>query len=393
MHFGFFHIPHDITKKRSYSELVGELRELAVLCDEGGMDVFWLGEHHFSIWGRELSPNPILLSADVAARTERIKIGLAAAIITFWHPLRLAEDLATLDHLTGGRLIIGVGRGNYGLEATNLNPDADPNNPAQNFAVFDETLQILKKAFTEERFSHKGTYYTYPAPGFSADMAHTVDDPAYADPDSGELVKLTTLPRPRQQPHPPMWIVVNSPLSIQHAAENDCGIIMWRQTLKTLRARLELYRETHIKTHGGAIRLGARTAIMRDIFVAESEDEARRIAERPMMGALNFSNWRGPYVYLDPGEVLDPDLDAAQKKELTYDFVRDRSVILGSVDRVVEQLVTLHMETGVEQIVVRCSWPDLAHEHVVRCIKLMTKEVIPRVKRRIAELESSEAAE
>ena len=163
MQFGFFHIPHDLTKKRSYSELVGELRELAVLCDEGGIDVFWLGEHHFSVWGRELSPNPILLSADIAARTERIKIGLAAAIITFWHPLRLAEDLAVLDHLTAGRLIIGVGRGNYGLEATNLNPDADPNNPARNFAVFDETLQILKKALAEDRFSHEGKYYTYPA--------------------------------------------------------------------------------------------------------------------------------------------------------------------------------------------------------------------------------------
>lgn len=393
MKFGLFHIPYDLTRKRSYSKLVKEIRELAAICDKGDVDVFWLAEHHFSVWGRELSPNPILLAADIAARTTRIKIGLSAAIITFWHPLRLAEDLAVLDHLTDGRLIIGVGRGNYGLEATNLNPEADPNNPSQNFAVFDETLQILKKALSEERFSHHGKYYTFPAPGFSADMAHTIDDPAYTDPDSGELVKLTTLPRPLQQPHPPMWIVVNSHLSIQHAAENDCGIIMWRPTVKALKERLQLYQETYEKSHGRSIEFGANTAIARDIFVAESAAEARRIAEGPLMGGLNFSNWRGPYIYLDPGEVLDPELEAALKKELTYDFVRERSVIIGSVDQVVEEIVELHVETHIEQVVVRCSWPGLEHEDVVRCLELMTSEVIPRVKQRIADLQVTAVAE
>ena len=393
MQFGLFHIPYDLTGKQSYSKLVKDLRELAVICENGDIDVLWLAEHHFSVWGRELSPNPLLLAADIAARTTRLKIGLSAAIITFWHPLRLAEDLAVLDHLTDGRLIIGVGRGNYGLEATNLNPDADPNNPAQNFAVFDETLQILKKALSEERFSHHGKYYTFPAPGFSADMAHTIDDPAYTDPETGELAKLTTLPRPLQQPHPPLWIVVNSDLSIQHAAENDCGIIMWRPPVKMLKARLKLYQETYQKSHGRSIEFGANTAIARDIFVAETDAEARRICEGPLMGGLNFSNWRGPYIYLDPDEVLEPDVEAALKKELTFDFVRDRSVIVGSVDHVVDKLVELHVETHIEQVSIRCSFPGLAHEDVVRCLTLMTHEVIPRVKQRIANLEVTAVAE
>ena len=393
MQFGLFHIPNDLTRKLSYSTLVKELRELAAICDDGNIDVLWLAEHHFSLWGRELSPNPILLAADLAARTSRLKFGLSAAIITFWHPLRLAEDLAVLDHLTDGRLIIGVGRGNYGLEATNLNPDADPNNPPQNFAVFDETLQILKKALSEERFSHKGEFYQYPRPGFSADMAHTIDDPSYTDPETGELAKLTILPRPLQQPHPPMWIVVNSDLSIQHAAENDCGIIMWRPPVKMLKARLRHYQESYEATHGRSIAPGANTAVDRDIFVAETEAEARLVAEGPLMGSLNFSNWRGPYIYLDPGEELDPDVEAALKKELTYDFVRDRSIIVGSVDQVVEKLVELHVETRIEQVSIRCSWPGIAHDDVVRCLTLMTNEVIPRVKQRIADLEVTAAAD
>ena len=95
MRFGLFHIPHDLTGERDYSAIVAEMRELAETCDRGGLDVFWIAEHHFSIWGRELTPNPILLASDLAARTERVRLGLAAAIITFWHPLRLAETLAS----------------------------------------------------------------------------------------------------------------------------------------------------------------------------------------------------------------------------------------------------------------------------------------------------------
>ena len=131
------------------------------------MDIYWIPEHHFSIWGRELLGNPLLMAADLAARTKKIRIGLGAAIITFWHPLRLAEDLALLDHLTGGRLEVGVGRGNYGLEAANLNPLADPNKPAMNLKVFLETLGVLRAALTEDRFSYKGDIYQFPAPGFA----------------------------------------------------------------------------------------------------------------------------------------------------------------------------------------------------------------------------------
>lgn len=392
MRFGLFHIPYDTSGERDYSELVAELRELAQACDAGGFDVFWQAEHHFSVWGRELSANPILLASDIAAHTKRVRVGLAAAIITFWHPLRLAEDVATLDHLCDGRLEVGVGRGNYGLEATNLNPMADPNKPQENFNVFNETLQILKLALANDRFSFKGDYYRYPSPGFSADMAHTVDDPRYADPKTGELVKITTLPRPKQRPHPPLWIVVNSPLSIQHAAENDCGIIMWRLPERMLRHRLEGYREVWQKTHGGSIPLGRKTAIVRDTYVADSLAEARDIAGEAVMGALNFSNWRGPYIYLNPDEELDPDVNAAQTKELSFDFVHDRALLFGSPDDVVERLISLHRATGIEQVVFRCGWPGLEHRHTLRSVERLRDEVIPRVQREIGSASAKIAA-
>lgn len=384
MKFGYFHNIHDVTLTRDYEELLDELRETASICDDGGFSCFWLPEHHFSLWGRELLPNPILVAADLAARTRHIRIGLAAAIITFWHPLRLAEDLSLLDQLTGGRLELAVGRGNYGLEALNLNPAADPNDQDANFKAFTETLHILKTVFTNERFSFKGDLYTYPAPGFKFDRAHTVDNADYVDPETGELIKLSIYPRPKQTPYPPLWQVVSdSPRSLQFAAENDMGVIMWRHTVKSLRHRIGMYREWASEAKGADVPLGARTAILRDTFVADSEAEARRIAGDSIMGALNFSNWRGPGVYLDPDEKLHPELQASLENELTYDFVRERSLLFGSPDQIVDKLIELWEETHIEQVAFKCSWPGLAHEHARRSVRRLAEEVIPEVNSRI----------
>ena len=103
MKIGYFSNPWNIGHARDYRDVLNEVRELARTCEQGGFDNFWLAEHHFSIWGREMMPNPLMMATDLAARTERMRIGLAAAIITFWHPLRLAEDLALLDNLCDGR--------------------------------------------------------------------------------------------------------------------------------------------------------------------------------------------------------------------------------------------------------------------------------------------------
>ena len=377
MRFGYFHIPHDVTKQRDYGELLDELRELAILCDRTGFDTFWLPEHHFSIWGRELLPNPLLIAADLAARTERIRIGLAAAIITFWHPLRLAEDIALLDHLTGGRLEVGLGRGNYGLEALNLNPIADPNDQAMNVKVFDEAVSVLKAALGQERFSFKGDIYQFPAPGFRADRAHTVDDPAYIDPVTKELVKLSIFPRARQQPLPPMWQVVNSLDSIRQAARQDMGIIMWRPGIGSLQQRLRVYREAVKEATGADLPVGARTAIQRDTFVASSEDEAVRIAGGPLMDSLNFSNWRGPSIYLEPGETLAVEQEAALKQHLPYEFVRERCVWFGTPERIIGKIEQLHRETGIEGVMFKSSWAGLPYADCYRSVRRIGEEVLP----------------
>jgi alkanesulfonate monooxygenase SsuD/methylene tetrahydromethanopterin reductase-like flavin-dependent oxidoreductase (luciferase family) len=377
---GVYHALHNLGHKREFHELLDETRQMAIYCDEAGFDNFWLGEHHFSIWGREMLSNPILFGADIAARTSRITIGLSAVVAPFWHPLRLAEDLALLDQISRGRLEIGLARGNYGLEALNLNPNADPNDPAKNQAVFDETVDILKASFTQDRFSYHGKYYTVPRPGFVTDRAHTVTDENYIDPGTGELIKLSIYPKPYQRPMPPLWQVVDSPKSIEYAAGKELGIIMWRPTIATLKERFSLYQKAAQKA-GRNLPFGARTGLLRDTFVAKTNDEARRIAHDAVMGNLNFSNWRGPSIYLNPGETLPRDEEAALKKKLTYEFVAPRSLLFGSPDDVLNQIRTLRDETNLEQLSLKVNWVGLGIEETMRSLHYFGEHILPELRR------------
>jgi alkanesulfonate monooxygenase SsuD/methylene tetrahydromethanopterin reductase-like flavin-dependent oxidoreductase (luciferase family) len=180
---------------------------------------------------------------------------------------------------------------------------------------------------------------------------------------------------------PPMWLMVSeSHETMRFAAQNDMGIVMWRPTIKTLKERLGIYQSAYRESHGVDIPLGAKAAISRDTFVAESEAEARKIAEGPLMGSLNFSNWRGPRIFLNPGETLAPDVEAELKKKLTYEFVAKRSLFFGSPADVIEQVKELYTETRMEEIIFHCSWPGLAHEQAKRSLKLLSQEVFPALR-------------
>ena len=379
MRIGYFCNPWNIDHQRDYRDILNEVRELAQFCDRADFDNFWLAEHHFSIWGREMLPNPLMMATDLAARTERIRIGLAAAIITFWHPLRLAEDLALLDQLCDGRLEVGVGRGNYGLEGLNLNPIADPNNAADNFAVFADTLNIVKAALSQSRFRFDGAKYTFPFPGFKADQAHPVNHPDYVDAETGELKYLSIYPTPRQKPYPPLWQVVDSPSSIEFAAKNDLGIIMWRPPVEALRERCKLYRDSAASV-GVNLPLGGRVGISRDVYVASSREEARKIAGPWAMKALNFSNWRGPKIFMRPGEEFTAGQEEALKKELSFEFVDERSLIFGSPEYVVEKFLELRDDLGLEQVNMKCGWPGMEQKDILKSLDLFAERVLPEIK-------------
>lgn len=211
MRFSIFHALGAPGRLHEYDRLMDEAREFACAADEAGYWSTWYTEHHFGHEGYEITPNPVLMGADIAARTKRIRIGQAAAISTFWHPLRLAEDIALLDQLSGGRVEVGVGRGLYGREALNLNSAADPRDQEQNRALFDEGLEIMTKAWEGGFFNHKGRFYEFPAPGVQ--WRHPLSPPSEEFLTDGEITKLAVVPRSRQRPHPPLWQVIDTPRS------------------------------------------------------------------------------------------------------------------------------------------------------------------------------------
>src|SRR5207247_5736184 len=133
---------------------------LARVADELGYETLWLAEHHFQREGYEVIPNIPMLAVDLAHRTKRIKIGCAFNVVPTWHPLRLAEDYATADILTRGRVIFGVGRGYHTREVETFgNPMLDAE---ANRELFEEQVEIILKAWREESFSHQGKHYTIP---------------------------------------------------------------------------------------------------------------------------------------------------------------------------------------------------------------------------------------
>src|SRR5436309_817903 len=156
---------------------------IATLMDRRGYDVFWMAEHHFQREGYEVIPNILMLATHLAHLTERIKFGCGFNIAPMWHPLRLAEDYATADYLTGGRVLFGVGRGYHTREVETFG--APMQDPDANRELFEEQIEIIFKAFKETSFSHVGKHYTLPP---------RVPYRGY------ELRDLTLVPRPSRLP-------------------------------------------------------------------------------------------------------------------------------------------------------------------------------------------------
>ena len=248
MRFGlFFQAPE--SRGRSHAERYAEMFELIELADSLGFDVAWLAELHFG-GAFSLLSNPLMAVPVIAERTRRIRIGTAVTPLPLHHPLSLAEQAATADLLSGGRLEFGVGRGSIPTQFHGFGLPVK-----ENRARFDEALDIIRLAWTRDRFSYPGTFY--------------------------QVEDLEVVPRPLQQPHPPIRVGVHTPESFAHIG--DLGLPIYSGTTTTplpqLRECLGIYRE-HLARAGHAWRAD-QMALMFPVHVgAERRRRARRHARR-----------------------------------------------------------------------------------------------------------------
>ena len=187
MRFGTFHLV-GAPNMESGEQRIGDTVDLIALADELGLDQAWVAEHHFSNYG--YATNPLLVIARAAGVARRIRFGQAIIVTPFWHPIRLAEDIALTDILTEGRLDVGLGRGYQKMEFDGFGIDL-----ADSRETFVEQLEIMRKAWTEDDFTYEGTFYSLPR-------------------------SITVLPRPRQKPHPQIWIACQSDQTVDWTADH-----------------------------------------------------------------------------------------------------------------------------------------------------------------------------
>ena len=365
-------------KKKPYKQILDEARDIAVYCDKKNWDSIWFTEHHFNHEGMEACPNPLMMCADIAARTKQIRLGQACNVITFWNPIRLAEDIAALDHLSNGRVEVGIGRGVYGREAIHMNVEADLKDQAKNKRLFQETLTIMKKAWTEQFFDHKGEFYTYPSPNFVWQHDMSPPNADFVDLETNKIKKISVIPQPHQRPHPPIWQVVDSTGSIEWAAKNGINCIMWIPTVKTLKKRFEIYKNAKSESEKRDVPMGEGIRLVRDMFVAETMEEAKRLAGKHMVDYMRWvCHWRGLGNHMDPGEELP---ETKNKLDLlNYEFLHKRNMLFGTPDYIIEKIKELQSELNLKNLLVWSNFPGVKHEDAMKSIKLFNEEVIPKI--------------
>ena len=347
------------------------LRQQAMLAEELGFEAIWLGEHHFTPLGVGDLPNPIMLGADLAARTSRIRIGQMANIATWWHPIRLAEDLAMLDNMSGGRLEVGFGRGIWPYEGPQFHPNADPRKDAENRELFQETVEIVRKIWADEYFDHHGTNYTFPVPDTVFSHPSVAPDAAWHDGD--RVTRLRVTPHPYQQPHPPLWMTVSTDRSVTTAARMGLKACYWQPPPLRIRQRMEIYAEARSEVEGRPYELGEDQAVMRSTYVAASMEEARRDAEAAIMSGFIFNDpFRGRQVFTNPGEELDSDV------KLDWDFLESRTLLVGSPENVAEKIHELQEVCNLDYLLVEFAHSGLSQRQILGNLENFATKVMPR---------------
>ena len=284
MLFGSVFMFRDPGLSTPYDNWYEEMREYVQLMEELGFDYLWLGEHHLGLEGLGNSPNPLMVAADMASRTKNMRIGFACLVPSLWHPIRLAEDVATLDHLTEGRIEIGFGRGPWPRDTVPYHPNADPRDEPKSRQLMRENIEILVKAWTEDVFSHKGENWTFPPPGVPWNTPYAPPDPRATE--DGIITKLSVFPKPYQKPHPQLWGTVSSPNSLKQTAELGFNAVTWRPSVPQIREWCEIY--ASIGGEGGREFGLGRVGRAKKPYVADSWRRQRTTPKRAVPKGARF---------------------------------------------------------------------------------------------------------
>ncbi len=345
-----------------------QMLEMGVLCDTLGYDSYWLTEHHFQYEGYEVVPNGLLFGAILAERTERIRIGTMFNIVGQWHPLKLAEDFATVHNISGGRAILGVGRGTVPREAQALGTDIGSfDNPdkaeadALNRKQFDEAMDVIQLALSEETFSFSGDVYEFPPPGI---------------PDRGGFVEtLTLVPRPL---HPfETWQAITSPPTLDYVPRKGWGGVFWLKHHRFAKQFWDTYAANYTAAHAEELAVGEKRLLVVNPWIADSKEQAMAEVRD---GHDEFWKFLGPYGwsrgYMGPdGRPSPPGLIPTLEQS-----IENKTWLVGTADDIVEELAFYDEALGgLENLVIFPNMPGDSYARTAEQLTRFAEEVLPKL--------------
>src|SRR5438034_693680 len=338
MDFGTFLLmqsPSARTSQEIYSRGV----EVAQAAEALGFRNVWLAEHHFSTYGYR--SRPAQLATFIAAKTTRLRVGTAVIVVPLHHPLVIAEEIATLDQLAGGRVDIGLGRGyqHYGVERLGLELDSARSR-------WEESVDVILKAFRSEPFSYEGKLFTIP--------------------------ETSVFPQPLQKPHPPIWVTAQSPESIEVTVRRGFNLLSGGFGVSV--DRLRDFRKVLDKHLAAAPpESSIRVGVQRAVYVTDSEADARAAAEQARWNMRVTLSLRNGYERVEQGKAIP----VPPPNEPSTDDLLEKFSVIGTPDTCIRQIRRLHEAMRMDHFNCSFWFGDLTQAQVLRSMRMFAREVMP----------------
>ena len=360
MHLGLI-MECDYRESGSQEDAFQEAFKIVDQAENSGLDGVWLAERHFAAPRRptdalgagipSIVSVPMILASAIAARTERIRIGMAVAVLPLCHPIRMAEEAATVDQISLGRLEFGVGRSGFARAYEGYDIPY-----AESRERFQESLEVIMKAWTEHRFSHQGKYFTF-------------DD-------------VCVVPKPYQKPYPPIRMAATTQETFPQVGERGLPIFVGLRgfDVSEVGHHLGVYREAWRK----AGHPGDGDVLLRiPVYVAETADRANEDAEESTM--KSYRRMADTFGRSAGGAGTENSEERAQRAQrlaaVTYeDVLRDR-LAYGTPEMVAERLKQLIKEFGLSGVVIEPNvGGGIPVDRMFNSLRLFAKEVAPALR-------------
>jgi len=338
MEFGTFLLLQSPSGQPS-AEVFGRGVEIAQTADELGFDSIWCAEHHFSTYG--YLSRPLMMANHIASKTKRIRVGSAVVVLPLHHPLIVAEEIATADILSGGRLDVGLGRGYQPYEFERLGHDL-----SESRARFEEAVDILMLAFKGEPFSYKGEFFNF-----------------------GQT---SIFPTPIQNPHPPIFVVGQSIESIEATVKRGFNVVSGGFGVPIQRLR-EFRKGFEAMEVDPAVKSKVRISTQRPVYVTHDDSELPAIVEQARWNMRVTLSLRAGLERVENGKAIAVPME----KEPTDRELLDNYFVMGTPKRCIEQLHELNDAMGLTHFNASFWFGDLPREKVLNSMRLFAEEVMP----------------